>query len=198
MSTSSDLQQTKRPLALLPILSVYRPPPDHTSQRRYPPSTPYQAISKDNRPVNKRYPSSFHKDPKPSILPSLACAPPPPPPAMGRFVNIARMKPIVHPFMQYPLNPNIAISRLSNRTGNEYDPVPLRIAPAPRKIPKSERMASFADTIRKKDNSDGSRGNPLLMESQSTETPVITEARRDDERKADRKEAGKIWKEKCQ
>jgi hypothetical protein len=194
-STSPDHQRTKRPLALLPKLSAYGPPPDHTPQRRYPPPAPYQAISEDDRPVNERYPLSLYKDPKPSTLPGPACAPPPPPPAMGRFVNTTRMELTVHPFMQYPPNPKIAISRLPNQMGYESAPVPLRIAPAPRKNPKSEPMANFAETIRKKDNGDGSWGNLLLLESQSKETPVTMEVRRDDERKADGKEVGKPGKE---
>lgn len=143
--------------------------------------------------MNERYPLSLYKDPKPSP-PSDPARAPPPPPTMGRFVNTARMEPIVHPFVQYPPNPKIAIPRHPNQLGYESAHVPLRIAPAPRKIPKSEPMTNFMETFRKKDNSDGRRGNPLLLESQSKEIPATTGAQRHDERKGDEKE-GKIGKE---
>ena len=105
---------------------------------------------------------------------------------MGRFVNPVRVEPIVHPFMQYPPNPKIAISRNPNQIGHE-SVIPLRIAPAPRKISKPdtrEEMSSVVFEIKRKENDYGSK-----------ESSTSAELQKGDEEKIEGKQLDKVGKE---
>ena len=146
-SISPDLQRNKRPLTLLPKALTFPlpqdPGPPPLIPRRFPPPLPNSSFEEENRPPNERYPLAKYNITKGPVR--AACTPPPAP-SMGRFVHLEA---VIQPGDLFPTNAKVAIPRHSG----EGSSIPLRIAPAPRKLSDSEgkRKSNVVVEIPKKD-----------------------------------------------